>query len=60
MVHQLSEDSLTEIHPSLSEMAPVRAERFWAQIAPEKLQIEKTEFTRSLLISRGLFRWRKF
>jgi hypothetical protein len=60
MVHQLSEDSLTEIHPSLSEMAPRPRGTFPGSDCAGKLQIEKTEFTRSLLISRGLFRWRKF
>jgi hypothetical protein len=60
MVHQLSEDSLTEVHPSLSGMASVLAERFQAQIAPEKVQIEKTKFTRNPLVHRGLLRCPKF
>jgi hypothetical protein len=52
MVHQLSEDSLAEIHPSLSERrrGPNRG-RWEPPIAPEKIQIEKTEFSRSFLIS---------
>jgi len=36
------------------------AERFQAQIAPEKVEIEKTEFTRNALKHRGLFRCPKF
>jgi hypothetical protein len=56
MVHQLSEDSLTEVHPSLSGMASVLAEPFQAQITPEKVRIEKTEFTRNPLMRSGLFR----
>jgi len=36
------------------------AERFQAQIAPEKVEIEKAEFTRNALKHRGLFRWPKF
>jgi hypothetical protein len=36
------------------------AERFQAQITPEKVEIEKTESTRNALKRRGLFRYPKF
>jgi hypothetical protein len=60
MVHQLSEDSLTEIHHSLSEMVSRLGGAFLGSDCAGKTQIEKTEFTHTLLISRGLFGSRKF
>ena len=42
MVHQLSEDRLTEIHPSLSErLLGPSGGVFWAQIAPKKFKSKK-------------------
>jgi len=51
MVHQLSEDSLAEIHPSLSERRRGPNRGLWEPDCAGKIQIEKIEFSRSLLIS---------
>ena len=46
VIHQLSEDSLTEIHPSLSETRPgLSGGGFGAQIAPEQLKSKKSSST---------------
>src|SRR6267154_1408654 len=42
MIHQLSEDSLTKIHPSLSEMPPRSGRKgLWAQIEPKNFKSKK-------------------
>jgi hypothetical protein len=61
VVHELREDSLAEIHPSLSEiMSGFGGRANSGAFQPEKLQIEKTGFAGSLMIPLGLCRRRKF
>lgn len=38
MIHQLSEDGLTEIHPSLSVIAPSREDGAGGRFPPENIQ----------------------
>jgi hypothetical protein len=60
VVHQLSEDRLTEIHSSLSEIVSAGAEAVSGSFPREKIQIEKTDITGSLMIPWALCRRRKF
>jgi hypothetical protein len=51
MPHELSENSLTDIHPSLSAIAtPVFAPALLGNIRPGKVQIEKTILSSNPLI----------
>ena len=59
VVHQLDENSLTDIHPSLSAMATSLGKAALGPFPPEKFQIEKTTIAPSPLIERRLRHGRK-
>ena len=52
--HQLSENSLADIHPSLSVRRRLGRRRFSPPFLPEKVEIEKTKIAPSLLIQQWL------